>query len=233
MGCKESIPIALEFDQPHTTGNALAWGKYDEVCKSDAKTQLIFGAKFFSWGGDYFKIKQRNGEDFGNLRIKIKAFSFRDQLVLENTITKEPIAICLRKFAVFGSSTFKIYATTPNFTGQTPSEREYNGSRLYTFAEVVCIKLRLEQVFLEKSNKKHNDQQNGHQRVPDYVIQRVGSSRPAKRVVYYQNRPAAFMDGGKWDRRRDSYLLTICPGIDPCLIICLCAICDEFDGNDD
>jgi hypothetical protein len=57
------------------------------------------------------------------------------------------------------------------------------------------------------------------------------SFMPKKRTVFYRQRPAALMEGGSWNGQFNSYKVTVGPGIDPCLIICLTAICDEMDED--
>ena len=65
--------------------------------------------------------------------------------------------------------------------------------------------------------------------VPEFAITRAGGMLPKKRLVKKHGIPAALMEGGTWEGDFNSYHLTINPGIDPCLMVCICAICDEMD----
>lgn len=212
MGCTESVPVAAAFDQPHTM-------HVPALCAdvgNKMKHELIVKEKLFSWSGDTFKIKTREGYMFGNgLQMKGKAFGFRDQMALLDG-RGVPVAVCLRKFD-FLRQVFKIYTLRPMHAGQTPSDRQYNGQSLFTFAEVVRVPFSTEQEVIFTGDSS-----------PSLSIRRSGFL-PKKRTVHYRGRPAALMEGGTWDGNWNSYLLTICPGMDPCLIICICAICDEMD----
>ena len=73
---------------------------------------------------------------FGNnLYIQGKVWALRDQMVLKNGVTNEPVAVCLRKFELIGQ-TFKIYSVKPVYPGQKPSVQTYKHYKLYTFASV-------------------------------------------------------------------------------------------------
>ena len=64
-----------------------------------------------------------------------------------------------------------------------------------------------------------------------YVISRSGSLWPKTRTVRKNGKVAALMQGGTWVSGFNSYKITINPGIDPCLIICFCAVCDAMDED--
>ena len=129
----------------------------------------LTATKLFSWSGDSFKIKTRDGRPLGNnLFMHGKVFALRDQMVLEDGNTKEPVAVCLRKFELIGQ-TFKIYTTRPNFSGQRPSDRKHNNRPLYTYARVERVPFTTEQrVFLESESSQ----------VPLYTVHRAGSWWP-------------------------------------------------------
>jgi hypothetical protein len=221
MGCNESVPIASEFHAVHRVNPKLpALGEGHNAGPSlTGPTKLIVREKLFSWSGDSFKIKTLGGDIFGNkLHVRGKAFALRDQMVLENG-NGEPVAICLRKFEPIGQ-TFKIYLPQPVYPGQIPSKQNFQHHKLYTYCQVQRKPLTTEQqVILEGKSQ------------PEYTINRAGSLWPKKRVVKRRGRPAALMEGGTWEGNWNSYLLTINPGIDPCFIICLAAICDEMDED--
>ena len=227
MGCTESLPVANSFEAPHKLDPTVQpLGSNHGAGPSQVKQELIVREKLFSWSGDSFKIKKRDGRPFGNnLFIRGKVFAFRDQMVLEDGMTGEPIAICLRKFEMIGQ-TFKIYTTQPNFPGQRPSDRKHNNTPLYTYARVERVPFSTEQrVFMEQAHQ-HSSQQ-----LPSYTVNRAGSMWPKKRTVRRQGQPAAFMEGGTWEGNWNSYLITVAPGIDACLMLCLSAICDEMDED--
>jgi hypothetical protein len=117
--------------------------------------------------------------------------------------------------------TFKIYTTKPLFPRQKPSEMAHeNNARLYTYCTVERVP------FSTVQNVTFANEQS-----PSFTIHRAGGFWPKQRVVKRRGIPAALMEGGTWQGSYNSYLLTINPGIDPCLIICLAAICDEMDED--
>ena len=220
MGCTESVPVANSFQEFHKVDHPSLGRHHGAGPSTTDNTQLIVREKLFSWSGDSFMIKTRDGNPFGNdLRMQGKTFAFRDQMVLLDGTTGEPVAVCLRKFELVGQ-TFKIYSTHPLYPGQRPSEQRYNHYSLYTYAKV-------ERIPFSTTQKVTMDTES----TPSYTIHRVGSFWPKKRVVKRYGRPAALMEGGTWEGNWNSYLLTINPGIDPCLIVCLTAICDEMDED--
>ena len=68
-----------------------------------------------------------------------------------------------------------------------------------------------------------------NQKTPSFTIQSVGVLGPTKRTVKYHNQPVALIEDGGFVVNSISYLITINPGIDPSLIICLTAICDKME----
>jgi uncharacterized protein YxjI len=155
------------------------------------------------------------------MQIKGKAFSLRDRMSLLDE-NNQPLAVCLRKFD-FVKETFNIYTTKPMFPGQKPSEIAHeNRAQLYTYCTVERVPFSAVQNVTFANEKS-----------PSFTIHRgdTGIFGPKKRFVKRHGIPAALMEGGTWGNCRNSYLLTINPGIDPCLIICLAAICDEMDEN--
>jgi LURP-one-related len=216
MGCTESVPVASAFNVPIAVDSRIP--RIGGLPPSNEKTQLIVKEKLFSFGGDSYKIKTRDGGVFHGMQIKGKTFAFRDQMALLDG-NGQPIAVCLRKFQMLGQ-TFKIYTLQPMYSGQPRSEHDYNGRALYTYAQV------------ERSpgdtvqNVTFDDKG-----TPAFTIHRVGDWWPKQRTVRYHGVPVALMEGGTWDANWNSYLLTINPGIDPCLIVCLTAICDEMDES--
>jgi hypothetical protein len=219
MGCTESVPVSNAFEKVHNVNPSIPMlGKEQGAGPSlHSSLQLIVREKLFTWSGDDFKIKMRGGAPFGNnLKMKGKVFGLRDQMVLldGNNI---PVAVCLRRLELVGQ-TFKIYSTRPLYPDQRPSDRKYNQYVLYTYAKVERIPLStVQQVTFDNESS------------PSYMVYRAGGLWPKRRVVKLHGRPAALMEGGTWEGNHNSYLLTVNPGIDPCLIVCLSAICDEMD----
>lgn len=219
MGCTESMPAPSELDATFQQDDSLP-PLYKATVSSSSKTQIIVREKFFSWSGDTFKIKTRDGQLFGNgICVKGKTFAWRDQMALLDG-NGNAIAVCLRKFELIGQ-TFKIYTMHPLYPGQEVSDRKYNDSPLYTYCKVERAPFSTEQQ-VTMANQKH----------PSFTIHRVGGLWPKKRVVRLHGKTAALMEGGTWEGNWNSYLLTINPGIDPCLIVCLTAICDEMDEGE-
>jgi hypothetical protein len=68
--------------------------------------------------------------------------------------------------------------------------------------------------------------------VATYMINRSGGFWPKTRTVRKRGTVAALLQGGTWGGNFNSYNITINPGIDPCLIVCFCAVCDEMDEKD-
>jgi uncharacterized protein YxjI len=214
MGCVESVPIATSVLQvSHTVDPSIPI--LGGLSPSNETTELLMSEKTFSWSGDDFKIKRIDGTPFHNMKIKGKAFAMRDQMTLLDADNKL-IAVCLRKFAL-GSQIFKIYTPIPLHPGQGKSNQDYNGQLLYTFAEVV------RPAFSVNHQLTYDNQGS-----PAFTVSVVGFF-PRRRVVKHRGVTAAAMEGGTYQTSfGNSYKLTICPGIDPCVMICLAAICDKM-----
>jgi uncharacterized protein YxjI len=226
MGCTDSTPLASAFDQPHVM-HVPAFYKMDHHCKHE----LIVKEKLFSWSGDSFKITTLDGRPFGNgIQMLGKVWALRDQMTLLDG-NGRPIAVCLRQFA-FWQKIFIIYTLHPVYPGQSPSRHDYEGHALYAYAEVrrVPFSIVQEVTFATDRIPKYRGQQYSPPAPVTMTITRT-SFIPKKRTVFYRQRPAALMEGGNWNGHFNSYKVTVGPGIDPCLIICLTAICDEMDED--
>jgi hypothetical protein len=178
-------------------------------------TQLVVRKKLFLFDEHCCKVKTKGGAPFGHdLKTRGNAF---DQMVLLNG-RNTPVAVCVCKSVLFGQA-FKIYSTHPLYPGQQSSDRKYNQYALYTYAKVerVPLSTQLDVTFDSEPS-------------PSYTVHRERGLGPTqKRVVRRHGQSAALMEAGTWEKDWDSYLLTINPGIDPCLVVCLFAICDEMD----
>lgn len=225
MGCTESLPVADAYNVPHKQinknfkyiGSHVGGGP-----STTGPTRIIVKEKLFSWSGDDFSIKQYPSRaPFGNgLKMKGKTFAMRDQMALVDGNGKM-LAVCLRKFELVGQ-TFKVYdVPSSRYPGQKPSNQTYNGRALYTYCEVKRVPFSMSQeVYMDGEG------------VLEFVINRAGGMWPKKRLVKSRGVPAALMEGGTWEGNFNSYKLTINPGIDPCLMVCMCAVCDEMDESD-
>jgi len=225
MGCTESLPVADSYNIPHKQigNNFKSIGAHVGGGPSTVgPTRIVVKEKLFSWSGDDFSIKHYpTRAPFGyGLKMKGKVFGFRDQMTLVDG-NGNVVAVCLRKFELVGQ-TFKVYVPSPRYPGQKPSDRTYSGknetSRLYTYCQVKRVPFSMSQEVIMDGETS-----------PEFTISRAGGLWPKKRLVKKRGVPAALMEGGTWDGNFNSYKLTINPGIDPCLMICICAICDEMD----
>lgn len=215
MGCTESAPVAGDLDVPHKVDPSIPTiGGFPPLHE---KTELIMREKVFSLNGNNFEIKTRAGHSLnGGIKIQGKALAWRGQMVLLDR-QNAPIAVCLHEFQLVGL-TYNIYTLKPLYQGQSMSDRNHEGKALYSYAKVV-----LEPFSLQKNVFLYN------QSAPSYTIHRVGDLWPKKRAIRRQGVTAALVEGGTWEGNWSSYLVTICPGIDPCLIVCLVAIHDAMD----
>jgi hypothetical protein len=185
---------------------------------------------------------------FQHVQIRAKRSKKKD-IVLEDTVTNEPIAVCRMMFN--GLKPCKIYTTTPNYAGQKASKQKYSrnsqdgGSavELYTFAEIMIsnnnrsnriVKLILTRPMIDRiDDLSRKDRRT-------YIVSSLGNW---SRVVIVNGKQVALMEtkgtsvveddttAGKSssDRYSSCTHLTVSPGIDPCLMICLSAICSHFD----
>jgi hypothetical protein len=222
MGCTESLPAPGALDEPHQINPKTPYlgGGFGATPSKTEKTVVLVRQNLFSWSGSSFRINTRDGQPYGNdLRVKGKAMGFRDQMTMVDG-KGQAVAVVLRKFELIGQ-TFKIYMTSPVFDGQKPSDRKYQGSNLYTFAKVE----RQPFTFIQNITLE------GDTGV-SYTVTRSGSWWPKTRTVKRHGKPCALMEGGTWEGTWSSYAITCAPGIDPCLLVCVCAICDEMDETE-
>lgn len=217
MGCTESVPERDAFLQPHPMDHAVVHAA--AAPSSTEPTVLLVREKLFSWSGDSFGIKTGAGASFHDLKVKGKVFAFRDQMTMLDG-NGRVVAVLLRKFELVGQ-TFKVYVPHPVRKGQQPSDRKYEGQPLYTYAKIERVPLSTVQ----------NVTLDGDQ-TPTYTVARSGSWWPKTRTVRKHGRPAALMEGGTWESNWNSYRITCAPGIDACLMVCICAACDEMDKED-
>ena len=219
MGNTVAIPKASELERVHKVDPRLpALGdNHGAPISTTNQIKVVVKEKLFSWSGDSFKIKYEDGSTFGNdLEVRGKVFAIRDQMAIFDGTTKQPVAVCLRSF-VFCGQIFKIYTTSPVYKGQEKSAQKYNNLPLYTYGTIERDPCSMEQR-LRLANGGTG-----------YTIHRAGSLWPKKRVVRKEGVTCALMAGGTWDLGFNAYRITVNPGIDACLMILLCCVCDEMD----
>ena len=202
-----------------TTTTTITSSSISSNNNNNTMTQLLVREKMFSWSGDDFRIKTLDGQLYqGGVYVKGKVFGIRDQMtVMDPLDATKPLAVCLRKFEFIGQ-TFKIYTLDPLFEGQRPSDRTYSNRPLYTYAKVERVPF-----------AKRQQVTFANQSTPSVVITRRGWFPKTRTVTNHRGQQLALMEGGTFDVRWNTYKLTVRPGIDPLLIVCLTAICDEMD----
>jgi hypothetical protein len=215
MGCVESVPLSeINLNAPHPIDPRIPL--LGGLPPSSQQQTIFVREHLSSWSGEGFKIKRLDGTDFHGIKLQGNAFGFRDRVTLVD-VQNQPIAVCFRTFGLT-VETFTIYTLHPGFGGQTPSQHDYHGKRLYTYAEVsrVIMSSHLEVKFYNMT-------------CPTFTVHCTGYF-PTIRVVKQRGVVAATMNEGKWLGGNVNYFkVSMCPGIDPCLIICLTAICYEMD----
>ena len=217
MGNTKSInPVStVNFDREYVSNSSLL-PKEHEAGIANVLLQMIIPRDIFTSTAENFQIAP-----FQNLCIRGDQSSIRHEIVLEDSLKKVPIAVCKLMFT--GLTPFKIYTTKPNFPGQKKSARTYNNNTaLYTYAEIRVL-LQINQIHLtlklSDSNKMTLDDNR-------YIVE---SMSPVCRVVTRAGKPVALMQTGTWKKSANSVLLTVCSGIDPCLMVCLASICGHLD----
>ena len=224
MGNSVPVPADSELDHIHEVDPTLPELGRDHGApiSTTSQTKVILKEKLFSWSGDAFKIKHEDGSTFGNeLHFKSKVFSLRDNLVLVDGVSDKAVCVAKSMFVASCSEIFHIYTTAPVYHGQEKSAQKHNDQELYTYAIVERSPCSTEQaVHLTKDNMKFA-----------YTIHRSDKWWPKNRVVRKNGLTCALMSGGNWNFDGNSFKITVNPGIDACLMLMLCAICDEMDEN--
>jgi hypothetical protein len=210
MGCSISVPEQSAFEEVHKVDTRIPLLGSPST---DYPTLLTLRENLFSWSNGYFPIKTVGGAPFGK-GMKIQGNIKNEMILLDGN--NAPVAACLLKSGLLGQS-FQIYSQHTMYPAHR-SERKYNQHALYTYAKVEKTPLTnvVELTFESEP-------------FPSYSVHRAGEKGQIRKLVVKRNgRPAALIESGTWEGDWTSYLLTINPGIDPCLIICLCIICDEM-----
>jgi hypothetical protein len=229
-----SIPVPSEFDICHMVDPSippLAGTKntYPSLNNHD-KQQLVIDGKLVSWNQGTIQVKSADHKE-----PCAKAIACGDQLVLQNVVASSPtsvaeksaaippIAICRQKFALVGK-VFKVYTPQPCHADQAKSSCcDYNGMAMYMFATV-------ERAPFSSTLQARFANQSSSSSIAYYTIHRVASTQQSTKMRMVRNnqnggKMAAFME----NRADGSTLLSINAGIDPYLMVCLAAICDELD----
>lgn len=204
MGCTQSSYTVDDFTSPVTLHVPKLY-----KTSTDQVNQIKMRINAFSH--DPFRIDTVDGEPFAG-GIQVKGKWFRTTLL---DPSGNPIAVCMRKSTFFNKSC-KIYTLLPLFNGQTKSEDDFDGHPLYTFAEVV----RGGSYVLKFAGEEN----------PSIMVE-THSILPMTLVVRYRKQLIALIERGTLNSNWDTYRLITSPGVDTCLIICICAICDEMEKN--
>lgn len=220
MGCTESAPVANStFEEFHTPlGASVAANRKGPL--SVVKEQLVVREIFFSLIGDSgFAIKDIDGRPYGGLHVQATS---RDELILRDA-RQRPVLVCRRAFNL-KKQRFTIFTTSPNYPGQGPSKQQQVGHEsFYKYAIVERSSSKSQTVWIETA---------GGCQVLYTIHKRVAWCLPngKKRVIQRFGQDVAFMEQAatnpKWN---SSYILSVAPGVDVCLMICLCSICDDMD----
>jgi hypothetical protein len=183
---------------------------------------------------------------FHNLQIRANK-NKRNDIVLEDTLTNDAIAVC--RIMCNGWKPYKIYTTRPNYQGQKPSKQTYttgqggNGTiALYTYGDITVSNSNRDKPEL-KLILKGNCSLIGEtgECVIDKKEDRIYTIKSAgvwKRVVMINGAKVASMLSksvtetccGKKHNSSSTYI-TLSPETDPCLMVCLSAICSYIDDN--
>jgi hypothetical protein len=210
MGCVESIPVsANDLARPHPVNKNLP--PVSKKIEPDLKPLVLYMPKDKrSWWEDKrLDIVRPDGVSFRGVTSRGEP-SGRTVFALFDT-DHRLLAACLTMYT--GGSRYKIYTPKPVFPGQSPSKQQYNGGQLYTYAEVTR-----EQVTLMSAGS-----------LPYFTVQ--GTER--RRVVRRNGIIAAAIEevSEKWGRN-SRHQVSVCPGIDPILLLCLAGIYDRMDYLD-
>jgi hypothetical protein len=210
MGCAESVPVSeIDLNRPHLVDpNVRQLGR---VVKSKEMVQILVQERIFSKSSDNFGVKKLDGSSFHGIKILPAKMTLLDDKDV-------PVAVCIRetKTSCLPVS-FKIYTLHPLYDGQAPSSHDYEGKRLYAYAEVAKA--------TSSSNpmaKLDNETDFSYQMIttrffpPIVVVKRCG-------VV------AATIRAGTWGGNHYTNKISACPGIDPCLLLCINAISEKMD----
>ena len=210
-----SLPPTIYLNHKYTSSTSLLPSDH-EGGVADTLLHIEIPQHIFTTDSERFPVSP-----FHNICIQGNKSSVRHQIVLEDTITNAPIAVCKLMFT--GLVPYKIYTTKPNYPGQKKSSRKYNESiPLFTYAEVRVGHHTKEIVLILKTSNS-----NEHSSDDDrYIVETVG---PFCHVVMRSGQTVALMQLRSWNETANTVLLTVSPGIDPCLMICLASICDHLE----
>jgi hypothetical protein len=217
MGCVESIPVsANDLARPHPINKNLP--PVSKKIEPDLKPLVLYMPKdkCSGWGLKGFDIARPNGVSFRGVTAHGES-SGRNVFALFDT-DHRLLAACLIMYT--GGPRYKIYIPQPVFPGQSPSKQVYKGGLLYCYAEVTRS-----QVTLTSAGS-----------LPYFTVQ--GTER--RRVVTRNGVIAAAIEAvsEKWGRN-PRHQVSVCPGIDPILLLCLAGIynhlnyCDQRRKSDD
>jgi hypothetical protein len=214
MGSAESIPPVSDQDlaRSHAVNNDIRM--VSKKMEPDSKALVLYLPKeTIAWRKDKrFDIVLIDELSFRGVTAGGHS-SGRHVFTLFDT-SGSLLAACLRMRTSNGGR-YKIYTSQPVFPGQIPSKQVYNGDRLYTYAEVTRS-----QVTLTSGGPKPLS--------PYFSVYGSESRRVVKRDGVIAASIELWEESGQYGRRK----VSICPGIDPILILCLTGIFDNLDVYD-
>mmetsp|Transcript_50472 Transcript_50472/g.110107 ORF Transcript_50472/g.110107 Transcript_50472/m.110107 type:complete len:220 (-) Transcript_50472:134-793(-) len=215
MGCNESLPVADVFLVKHQASKCLADGFVD----NDKPLQLCMKERMFSWSGDSFKIKKEDGTEF--MQVQGKVMTMRDRMTLKDMDNK-PIAVCIKKVFSLAPS-FYIYGLRAPIEGQAESGETEDGMPLYSWAKAkkdVCAMPQTYTLCMATGNDTFED--------GSYGAEPPGFCSP-KLSVKKNGSGAALIDRAVFQFEcKNSYKVTVAPGIDPVLMVAFVACVDEL-----
>lgn len=211
MGCTESVPISeIDLNRLHVVDPTVP--RLGGLPLSEKTVEILVPQKIFSKSGNNVGVKKLDGSSFHAIKVQPARMTLLDSGGV-------PIAICIRGTTETFVS-FKIYTLHPLYDGQEPSTHDYEGKRLYAHAEVA-----------QASVSSHPQAKLDNETKPSYQVLTTGLFPPRK-VVKRCGVVAATIHAGTWGGQPHANKISTCPGIDPCLVLCINAICEKMEEID-
>lgn len=171
--------------------------------------------------------KPDNVEYAGGLQLKRFASNERMRVALLDG-HGATIAVCIQMHTI-SMTRFKVYGTTEKYEGQKPSKNQkHGGAPLYAWAN---IEQKWNQHF-EMEIAHHRDEGSAPSKA-NFGTEKVPSPTGPLTLVKKDDKPAASLkeEGNFLNSASEKrWELTVAPGIDPCMMVCLVATmikCDQ------
>jgi hypothetical protein len=211
MGSVKSIPVSDEdLARPHYID--LSVPTVSKNIEPDYSRPLVLympkDAARSSRGHQRLEVVRPDGISFRGITISGRLWWSRCVFALFDT-DHCLVAACLQMLGV----RYTIYTPQEVFSGQHPSKQEYEGGRLYTYAEVDSSRVTLTTARQGSSS-------------PDYTVHGTESRRVIKRYGIIAATIEVVSEKRGVNSRRQ---VSLCPGIDPILLLCLTGIYDHLD----